>query len=86
MLKLTFKALHTEQWPSYLDLQRVSICRELRSSDSIRLQVPLEKGTFQDTAALLFNNLPKNLKTCDDFSLFMSCVFKFFKNHALARL
>ena len=63
LLKLTLKALYTEQWPSYLNLQQVSICRELRSSDSVRLQVPLEKGTFQDTAALLFNHLPKNLKT-----------------------
>ena len=42
--------------------KRVSICRELRSSDSIRLQVSLEKGTFQDIAALLFNNLLKILK------------------------
>jgi len=32
----------------------------LHSSDSIILQVPLEKGAFQDTAALLFN---KNLKS-----------------------
>ena len=57
LLKLTFKALHAKQWPSYLNLQRVSIRRGLRSSDSIRLQVPLEKGTFQDTAVALFNNL-----------------------------
>ena len=48
-----------KQWPTYLNLQRVSIVRELRSSDCIRLQVPLEKGTFQDTTAALFNNLPK---------------------------
>ena len=40
LLKLTSKALRTEQWPSYLNLQRVSICRELRSADYIRLQVP----------------------------------------------
>ena len=44
LLKLTFKALNAKQWPSYLNLQRVSICRGLRSSDSIRLQVPLEKA------------------------------------------
>ena len=43
LLKLTFKALHANQWPSYLNLQRVSICRSLRSSGSIRIQAPLEK-------------------------------------------
>ena len=32
------------------------------SSGSIKInvQVPLEKGTFQDTAAALFNNLTEN--------------------------
>ena len=69
-----------------LNLQKVSICRSLRSSDPIRLQVSLEKGTFQDTAAALFNNLPVNLKRCDDFNLFSSRVFKFLKNRAQASL
>ena len=80
LLKLTFKALHARQWPSYLNLQRVSICRSLRSLDSIRLQVPLEKGTFQDTAAALFNNLPDNFKKRDDFNLFTSRILNFLKN------
>ena len=86
LLKLTFKALYFKQWPTYLNLQRVPIVRELRSSDCIRLQVPLEKGTFQDTTAALFNNLPKELKICDDLNLFTSRLFKFLKNHAKARL
>ena len=85
LLKLTFKALYFKQWP-YLNLQRVSIVRELRSSDSIRLQVPLEKGTFQDAKAVLFNNLPKELKICDNSNLFTSRLFKFLKNRAKARL
>ena len=86
LLKLTFKALYFKQWPTYLNLQRVSIRRELRSSDCIRLQVPLEKGTFQDTAALLFNNLPKELKTCDDLNIFISRLFKYLRNRAKTRL
>ena len=68
LLKLTFKALYFKQWPTYLNLQRVSIVRELRSSDCIRLQVPLEKGTFQDTTVVLFNNVPKELKICDNLN------------------
>ena len=82
---LAFIYLHLPlplQWPTYLNLQRVSIRRELRSSDCIRLQVPLEKGTFQDTAALLFNNLPKELKTCDDVNIFTSRLFKYLRNRA----
>ena len=67
-------------------VQRVSIVRELRSSDCIRLQVPLEKGTFQDTTAALFNNLPKEFKICDNLNLFTSCLFKFLKSRAKARL
>ena len=39
LLKLTFKALHTKQWPSFLNLERVFICRSLRSSRCKRLQV-----------------------------------------------
>ena len=84
--KFTFKAVHAKQWPSYLNLQRVSIRRGLRSSDCIRLQVPLEKGTFQDTAAALFNNLPDNLKKCDYFNLFSSCIFLILKEPAQASL
>ena len=39
-----------------------------------KLQVPLEKGTFQDTAAALFNNLPENPKKCD-ISMYLVCTF-----------
>ena len=83
LLKLTFEALYFKQWSTYLNLQRVSIRRELHSSDCIRLQAPLEKGTFQDTAALLFTeNLPKELKTCDDLNIFTSRLFKYLRNRA----
>ena len=55
-------------------------------TDCIRLRVPLEKGTFQDTTAALFNNLPNELKICADLNLFTSRLFKFLKNRAKARL
>ena len=41
----------------------------------LRLQVPVEKGTFQETATALFNNLPDSLKRCDYFNLFSSQIF-----------
>ena len=73
LLKLTFEVLHAKQWPSYLNFQRVPICRCF-SLGSLKLQVPLEKGTFQDTAAALFNNLPDNPKKCD-ISIYLVCTF-----------
>ena len=54
LLKLTFKALHARQWPSYLNLKRVSICRSLHSSGSIRLQAPLEKKNLPERLQLPF--------------------------------
>ena len=59
------------QWSSYIFLA----WRGLRSSDSIRLKVPLENGTFQDTAAAFFNNLPGNLKKCDFKLIYLPLVF-----------
>ena len=52
LLKLTFKALYFKQWPTYLNLQRVSIRRELRSSDCIRLHVPCAHQTVLDCMSL----------------------------------
>ena len=43
----------TQAVASYSNLQRVSVCTSLRSiSGPIRLQVCLEKGTFQDPVAV----------------------------------
>ena len=36
----------------------------------------------ENTAALLFNNLPKELKTCDDVNIFTSRLFKYLRNRA----
>ncbi len=55
-------------WPSYLNLQVVNNCRNLRYSAYRRLNVPLEKGTFQDSAAALFNTLPASITECNDFN------------------
>ena len=46
----------------------------------------MEKGTFQDAAAALFNNLPDNPKKCDISNLFSLRIFKFLKNRAQAGL
>ena len=67
LLKSCFKALqNTETWPDYLKIIKQECPKELRSSNSIRLVVPTENGTFQDNASKLFNNLPETIRNCKD--------------------
>ena len=61
-LILVHKALHKDTWPSSLTLIRHNPGRELRSSRATTLQIPLVKGTWEDSAANLFNGF---LKLCD---------------------
>ena len=39
--------------------------------NAIRLVTPIETGTFQDTSAKLFNELPSSIRQCQDFSTFI---------------
>ena len=62
VLKLTFKAIHHDSWPECLRLPRHNPHGELRSSQAPLLQVSLIKGTFQDVAASLFNELSPDIR------------------------
>jgi hypothetical protein len=70
VLKLCYKALHDENWSSYQKLQLVQHSRVLRSSKGSQLQVPLIKNTLQDQTALLFNQLPEEIRNCRDYRVF----------------
>jgi hypothetical protein len=71
MLKMAHKALHQSPWPpAYLPLKIQSSERVLRSSAAMKFQVPLESGTFQDTASQLLNALPAELRNCEHFGHF----------------
>ena len=50
---------------SYLLLQRAAATTQLHSKNTTRLVVPIENGTFEDSAASLFNR--KDVKTCSDY-------------------
>ena len=51
LLKSCFKALHNAKtWPDCLKIIKQECPKELRSSNSIRLVVQTENGTFQDNA------------------------------------
>ena len=70
LLNITFKALYFEKWPAYLKLRKHVPGRTLRSSNGIKLEVPLVNGTFQDSAAAVFNNLPADISNCNNFNIF----------------
>ena len=52
--------------------------RCLRTSNAIRLVTPIETGTFQDTSAKLFNELPSSIRQCQDFSTFIRLLKRHF--------
>ena len=67
-LNTVFKALHYNDWPSYLKLDIHIPTRTLRSSKETTLKVPLESGTFQDSASNVFNSLPSAARNSVVFS------------------
>ena len=58
LLKIVHKAIYNPLWPSVNKLDRYQSQRELRSTDAVQLTIPLEKNTFQDLSAQIFNKLP----------------------------
>ena len=70
VLKLVHQALYSPSWPSYLPLDTVKHLRSLRSGAATRLTIQMERGTFQDSAAKLFNVLPANIRNCSDFKVY----------------
>ena len=69
LLNITFKALFGK-WPAYLKSRKHVPGRTLRTSNDIKLEVPLVNGTFQDSAAAIFNNLSADIRNCNNFNIF----------------
>ena len=86
LLKTTHRALYDTCWPSYLTLRRRQTTINLRSCATPQLVVPLETGTFQDSASKLFNNLQNGIKLEINAKTFARRVFKFLKTKAELRL
>ena len=83
LLKQVFKALNSETWPDYLQLNVRKNKRDLRSNGSKSLEIPRkESGTFQDKAAKLFNSLPESIRNCSNYDTFLSLTNKFLVNRA----
>ena len=70
VLTLVHQALYSPSWRSYVPLDTVKHLRSLRSGAATRLIIPMEKGTFQESTAKLFNVLPANITNCSDFKVY----------------
>ncbi len=81
-LKLTHKAIHTDNWPDINKLEIKTTGRALRKSDEIKLQTSLINGTFQDEASKYFNQLPTEIRNAKNLSAFCSAL----RNHLFARI
>ena len=83
MLKVTHKALYDDTWPEYLRLKfRTVSAYNLRSLEAPKLAIPAESGTFQDSAARLFNVLPDKLRHETDYDKFVKFVKNFLRQRA----
>ena len=60
--------------------------RVLRSSEAPKIHIALVKGTFQDIASKRFNELPADVRLCNDSKLFYRQVKQILINQAKLRL
>jgi hypothetical protein len=74
LLKATHKAIYSQNWPKYAAVELYKPARSLRSSTSLNLVRPMEKGTFQDISSELFNSLPSDIRSICDYSQFCTKV------------
>ena len=78
ILKLTHKAIHSSDFPEYLSLELRNVhTHNLRSSEAPLLLVPKETGTFQHSAASIFNKLPSALRNIKDYNSFCRSLRKY---------
>ncbi|XP_068734848.1 uncharacterized protein [Montipora capricornis] len=86
ILKLGPRALYNNNWPEYLTLSRHNPSSTLRSSSTPLLQISLLKGTFQDSVANLYNDLPASISSITDYHHFVKESAKILKAKAIMRL
>ena len=81
ILKLTHKAIHSSDFPEYLSLELRNVhTHNLRLSEAPLLLVPKETGTFQHSAASIFNKLPSALRNIKDYNSFCRSLRKYLSN------
>ena len=85
-MKMTFKAIHNENWPSVnrIDIKKTN--RTLRNSNELKLSTSMIRDTFQDIASKLFNKLPKAIREQKSLTSFCTKLKEDLKRRAKNRL
>jgi len=86
ILKLGHRALYNNNWLEYLTLSRHNSSRTLRSSSTPLLEISLLKGTFQDSVANLYNDLPTSISSIPDNCHFVKESARILTAKAIMRL
>ncbi|XP_015756855.1 PREDICTED: uncharacterized protein LOC107336298 [Acropora digitifera] len=86
ILILGHRALYNNNWPENLTLSRRNPSRTLRSSSTPLLQISLLEGTFQDSVANLYNDLPASISSITDYHHFVKESAKILKAKAIMQL
>ena len=82
ILKLAHKSLYDEMFLEYLKLNlHKASAYSLRSSIVPVLSIPRESGTFQHSAATIFNKLPVAIRNITEYNSFSRSV----KRHLLCK-
>jgi hypothetical protein len=85
--KLAFKAIYFDNWPSYLPVNAKQQVRVLRSScDGKILEIPKISNTFEHSAAIIFNSLPKDIRDCTIYHNFIKKTRIVFMERAQTRI
>ena len=85
---LAFKAIHYENIPSNIKVERKEDRRILRSNSintGILLHSSEKVNTFQNEAKTVFNNLPKSARNCSSLFEFKSKIKAFLLDKAISR-
>ena len=61
-MKITFKAIHNENWPSINRNEIKKTSHTLRNSNELKWSASMIMDTFQGTARKLFNKLPAEIR------------------------
>ena len=79
-----FKALHDENWPSYLKMRKLKPRKGLRSNDFDTMIDPGDSGSFQEQVANEFNCLPRPFRDEQCIKKFYSKTKKYYLDRSLA--
>ena len=86
LLKLVYKAINFDSWPTSCPLIVKKYSRVLRSSSNLSLVASKVKGNFQDDACYQFNDLPMNIRKERSYHKYCSQVKNYLLTKAYSRL